>query len=84
MSTTQPPDGRMAKWILLLTLFLVLAAKLAAGAQGDEKPTTAELYATAKAASVEVLVDGHLGPFSAPLDALQVRPGWWGLIMGRE
>ncbi|NQU26207.1 MAG: hypothetical protein HQ567_33385, partial [Candidatus Nealsonbacteria bacterium] len=27
---------------------------------------------------------GHLGPFSAPLDALQVRPGWWGLIMGRE
>jgi len=25
-----------------------------------------------------------LGPFSAPLDALQVRPGWWGLIMGRE
>ncbi len=25
-----------------------------------------------------------LDPFSAPLDALQARPGWWGLIMGRE
>ena len=29
-------------------------------------------------------LDGILDPFSAPLDALQVRPGWWGLIMGRE
>jgi len=30
------------------------------------------------------ILEGILDPFSAPLDALQVRPGWWGLIMGRE
>lgn len=30
MPSTHPPDTRMAKWVLLLTLILALAAKLAA------------------------------------------------------
>ena len=31
MQQSPPRDGRTAKWILLLTLFLALAARLAAG-----------------------------------------------------
>lgn len=54
----------MAKWILLLTLFFALAARLAAGQEADAEnaaqPTAAELYARAKRASVEILVDDHL------------------------
>ncbi|MFH1108042.1 MAG: CHC2 zinc finger domain-containing protein [Planctomycetota bacterium] len=46
-----------------------------------------ELWAAANKLPVyEAAIDlcRALGPFSAPLDALQARPGWWGLIMGRE
>lgn len=63
------PDGRLAKWILLLTLLIVLAARLAAGAEPQPDRTTAELYRLAKRASVEVLLEGHLagsGFFVAP------------------
>jgi len=31
MSENRPPDGRAAKWILLLTLFLVAAARIISG-----------------------------------------------------
>ena len=31
MTQAPPPDGHVAKWILLLTLLLVLAARIAAG-----------------------------------------------------
>ena len=63
---TQPSerDGRVAKWVLLLTLLLVLAARIASGAENEpsvEPCPPAELYESAKRASVEILVDGHLG-----------------------
>ena len=64
MKQTPPPDGRVAKWILLLTLFLALAARLAAGQETDPEkppqPTAVDLYAEAKQALVEILVDDHL------------------------
>lgn len=60
MTQTPPPDGRVAKWILLLTLLLALAARLAAGGQAAAEKPVAELYKQAKLASVEVLVDDHL------------------------
>ena len=63
MAQAPPPDGRVAKWILLLTLLLATAARLAAGqepAAEEAKEAGAALYEKAKRASVEVLVDGHL------------------------
>ncbi|MEE8452883.1 MAG: S1C family serine protease [Thermoguttaceae bacterium] len=60
MTENPPPDGRMAKWILLLTLFLVAAARIAAGQEVDNPPAET-LYEKAKAASVEILVDDHMG-----------------------
>jgi S1-C subfamily serine protease len=59
MTPPSAPDARMAKWILLMTLLLALAARLAAGADAAAKPD-ADLYERAKRASVEVLVDDHL------------------------
>ncbi len=70
---TQPTehDGRVAKWVLLLTLLLMLLARVVAGAEGesnngnqppaDELRPPAELYQLAKRASAEILVDGHFG-----------------------
>ena len=55
MTETPLPDGRVAKWILLLTLLLALAARLAAGQE-----VGAGLYEKARQASVEILVDDHL------------------------
>jgi len=60
MTQEPPPDGRVAKWILLLALFLALAARLAAGQEADGKQGGASLYEKAKRASVEILVDDHL------------------------
>ncbi len=60
MRESPPPDGRTAKWILLLTIFLVLMARLASGQETATQKPNAGLDATAKQASVEVLVDDHL------------------------
>jgi len=60
MMQTPPPDGRFAKWILLLAILLALAARLAAGQENAAPPPGERLYDKLKAASVEVLVDGHL------------------------
>jgi len=61
---TPLPEGRAAKWILLLTLLLLALARLArAEGPGPPQPTegpVAEIYRQAKRASVEVLVDDHL------------------------
>jgi serine protease Do len=54
------PDGRMAKWILLLTLLLTLAARWAAGQDTATKGAGSSLFENAKRASVEVLVNDHL------------------------
>ncbi|HYW80974.1 MAG TPA: serine protease, partial [Thermoguttaceae bacterium] len=60
MTNNPPPDGRVAKWILLLTLFLVAAARIAAGQEVETEPAETSLYEKAKLASVEVLVDDHM------------------------
>ena len=39
MSQTPPPDGRATKWILLLTLIIALAARLAAGQETSANGT---------------------------------------------
>jgi len=63
MTENRLPDGRVAKWVLLLTLFLVAAARIAAGQEADTQPTKQDgsLYEKAKLASVEILVDDHMG-----------------------
>ncbi|MBN2473367.1 MAG: serine protease [Pirellulales bacterium] len=60
MTSTPPPDGRMAKWILLLTLLIALAARLAVGQEPEAGGPAGDLYERAKRASVEILVDDHL------------------------
>lgn len=60
---SQPPDGRTAKWILLLTLLLLALARIAGGAEAPESLAEVplpELYQRARQASVEVLVNDHL------------------------
>ncbi|HUT12595.1 MAG TPA: trypsin-like peptidase domain-containing protein [Thermoguttaceae bacterium] len=69
MSQTPPPDGRTAKWILLLTLLLMLLGRLASGAESPARKPLADVYQEAKRASVEVLVDGHLGGSGFFVDA---------------
>jgi len=62
---TPPPDGSVAKWILLLTLLIALAARVVAGQEtaGQEtavEPSEPGLYEKAKQASVVILGDDHL------------------------
>ena len=55
------PDGRMAKWILVLTLLLVLIGRLAAGqppAETAPAPTAGEKL---HGAAIGVVMDGHIG-----------------------
>ena len=56
MNHSPLPDGRVVKWIVLLTLLLTLAARFVAGQEVAEK----SVYQTAKAATVEVLGNDHL------------------------
>ncbi len=56
MNNSPLPDGRVVKWIVLLTLLLTLAARLAAGQEVAER----SVYQTAKAATVEILGNDHL------------------------
>ena len=42
MSETPPPDGRVAKWVLLLTIALVLLARLVAGQEPAGQEPTAQ------------------------------------------
>ena len=53
------PDGRMAKWILLLTLLVVLIGRLAAGQPPAETAPAPTVYEKELGASVKVVVDGH-------------------------
>jgi len=69
MSQTPPPDGRAAKWILLLMLLLMLLGRMAAGAESPARKPRAEIYREAKRASAEILVDGHLGGSGFFVDA---------------
>jgi len=60
---SSPPDGRTAKWILLLTILLLLLARIAGGQEPDAPLAgipVPDLYKQARRASVEVLVDDHL------------------------
>jgi len=59
MTQSPPPDGRVAKWILLLTLAIVLLSRLASGQEVGNAPPVSKLYENVKRASVEILVDGH-------------------------
>ncbi len=54
------PDGRVVKWIVLLTLLLTLVARFAAGQEAAEESAAARVYRTAKAATVEILGNDHL------------------------
>jgi len=59
MTQSPPPDGRVAKWILLLTLAIMLLSRLASGQEIGDVPPMTKVYEQAKQASVEILVDGH-------------------------
>jgi len=69
MLETRPPDGRVAKWVLLLMLLLMLVGRLASGAESPEGKPLAEVYREAKRASAEILVEGHLGGSGFFVDA---------------
>jgi len=60
MRESIPPDGRVAKWILLFTLLLALLVRLAGGGETAAPGPQDDLYAKVRRASVEVLVQGRL------------------------
>jgi len=60
MTQSSPPDGRVSKWILLLTLLIALASRLAAGQETSREKPDPGLYEKAKRASVVILGNDHL------------------------
>ena len=54
------PDGRMAKWVLLLTLLLALIGRLVVGQPPAETAPAPTFHEETHRASAEVVMDGHM------------------------